>query len=64
MAISSRVGQPLQLTEVIHTEASFAVCFVQEVASTAASKRIADLPSVRITSATCIFLLASRTPRL
>jgi len=37
MATPSRVGQLLQVTEVIHTDASFAAFFLQAVASTAAS---------------------------
>jgi hypothetical protein len=51
MAPLTRVGQLLQVTEVIQTAASFAVRKLVEVASTAASKRIAEMPAVRITLA-------------
>jgi hypothetical protein len=49
MATPSRVDQLLQLTEVIWTAASFAVCFLQEVASTAAGLCRCQLAAVKFT---------------
>jgi hypothetical protein len=46
MATPTRLGLLLQLTEVISTAASFAVCFVQAVASTARSVKNSQLAAV------------------
>ena len=51
MATPSRVDQLLQRTEVIQTDASFAVFFLQAVASTASSKEPSFATAVNSTAA-------------